>query len=88
MSNTEQNQEQTPERYFGLQLREYLDRKGIKYTACAVAAGFDKARMDRIFKGSEPSLEEARGLSRFLEVPIERLHDLDHFSHSQSAQAA
>jgi len=37
--------------------------------------------MDRIFAGADPTLEEARGLSAFLEIQIERLHDLDHFQH-------
>jgi hypothetical protein len=77
MSKPEQNQDRT----FGQQLRSYLDRKGIKYSTAAIRSGFNKSRMDRIFAGADPTLEEARGLSAFLEIPIERLHDLDHFQH-------
>lgn len=72
----------TSERHFGVQLKAFLDREGRKYRWICDNSKINWKRLQRIFNGSEPTLQESQELANLFGLTLEDVAELDKVNHT------
>lgn len=76
--------QQEKKRHFGLQLRDFLDHEGRKYRWVWENTNINRMRLQRIFNGSEPTINEAKELAALFGLTLEQVDNLDKMQHIAS----